>query len=61
MTSAIALGGAVIRAGTIVEVDEKLAMNLLHRGKAVVATAADAPKEGDQAQTRKPAVQTRGK
>lgn len=43
LTSAVAIAGAVRAAGSIVEVDEDLAVNLLHRGKAEVATEADAP------------------
>ncbi|QOE32739.1 hypothetical protein CPT_Mano_006 [Achromobacter phage Mano] len=43
LSSAIALLGGVVRAGTVVEVDEKLAINLLQRGKAVLATDKDAP------------------
>lgn len=43
ITSAVAIAGAVHGAGSIVEVDEDLAVNLLHRGKAEVATDADAP------------------
>lgn len=43
LTSAVALAGAVKAAGSIVEVDEDLAVNLLNRGKAEPATAEDAP------------------
>jgi hypothetical protein len=41
LTSAIAVDGEVVAAGGLVEVDEPTAKNLLHRGKAVLATAED--------------------
>lgn len=41
LTSALAIGGAICRAGSLVEVSELEAKNFLHRGKAVLATAAD--------------------
>lgn len=49
ITSAIAIGGEIKRAGTIVTVAEDVAKNLLHRGRAELATAADkgADEEGD--------------
>lgn len=43
ITSAVALSGEIHKAGSIVEVSEDLARDLLHRGKAEVATEADAP------------------
>jgi len=48
LTSAIAIDGAVVRAGSLVEVTQTEAKNLLHRGKAVLATERDgAPVAGD--------------
>lgn len=41
LTSAIAVDGEIIRAGSLVELSEPEAKNLLGRGKAVLATAAD--------------------
>lgn len=41
LTSAIAVDGDVMRAGSLVEVDEATARNLLHRGKAELATESD--------------------
>lgn len=41
LTSAIAIDGAIARAGSLVEVSELEAKNLLHRGKARLATAED--------------------
>ena len=41
LTSAIAIDGEVLTKDTLVEVEEALAKNLLHRGKAVLATAED--------------------
>lgn len=41
LTSAIGIDGNVCRAGSIVEVSELEAKNLLSRGKAVLATEAD--------------------
>lgn len=41
LTSAIAIAGVICKAGDIVEVPEQAAKNLLHRGKAVLATADD--------------------
>lgn len=37
LTSAIAMDGEIIKAGDLVEVTEKEAKNLLHRGKGVLA------------------------
>ncbi|AVO37387.1 hypothetical protein [Pukyongiella litopenaei] len=39
ITSAIAIGGQIQRAGTVVAVSEDVAKNLLHRGRAELATA----------------------
>lgn len=41
LTAAIALAGAIVKAGSLVDVDEPVAKNLLHRGKARVATTED--------------------
>lgn len=41
LTSAVAIDGAIMRAGGLVEVSEAEAKNLLHRGKAVLATIED--------------------
>lgn len=41
LASAIAIEGEVVKRGSLVEVDEALAINLLNRGKAVLATAED--------------------
>lgn len=38
ITSAITLDGAIVTAGKVIEVDEKTAKNLLHRGKAELAS-----------------------
>jgi ribosomal protein L9 len=43
LTSAIALDGKIFRPGTLVEVTDNEAKNLLQRGKAVLATEADMP------------------
>lgn len=43
LTAAVAIAGVMHRRDSVVEVDEALAKNLLHRGKAVLATAEDAP------------------
>lgn len=42
LTSAIVVAGQVIRPGNLVEVTESEARDLLHRGKATVATQEDA-------------------
>lgn len=47
LSSAIALDGDVVRAGSLVEVDEPTAKNLLHRGKATLATAEDGADDED--------------
>lgn len=48
LTSAIALAGTICKAGSLVEVTELEAKNLLHRGKARLATAEDgAPERND--------------
>lgn len=41
LTSCIAVGGDIVRAGELVEVTDSEARDLLSRGKAVLATAAD--------------------
>ena len=49
ITSAVAIGGEIKRPGAVVTVAEELAKNLLHRGRAEVATgdADDASVEAD--------------
>lgn len=47
VTSAFAVDGVIAAAGSVVEVDEDLAVNLLNRGKAEPATAEDAPEADD--------------
>lgn len=51
LKSDIGLGGVIHKAGTVVEVTDAVARDLLHRGKADPATAddADAEAEGDDA------------
>lgn len=41
LTSAVAIDGQISRAGSLIEVSEAEAKNLLHRGKAVLATIED--------------------
>ncbi|MEP1637281.1 Rho termination factor N-terminal domain-containing protein [Ascidiaceihabitans sp.] len=43
ITSAVAIGGEIKRPGTIVTVAEELAKNLLHRGRAELATGESKP------------------
>lgn len=45
LTSAIAIDGDICRRGELVEVDEALAINLLNRGKAELATQDDMPED----------------
>lgn len=71
VTSAFFIGGRMARQGDVVEVPTADAKHLLHRGKAVLATAADEPKlaaqdagdddqGGDQAESEaKPASKSR--
>lgn len=56
LTSAIAFGGTIQRAGTIVEVSESEARNLLDRGKAVLATADDRPQDDPADEAREAAL-----
>lgn len=51
LASAIAIDGDVVRAGSLVEVDEALAINLLNRGKATLATAEDGVEFGAEDDT----------
>jgi hypothetical protein len=51
LTSAIAIGGNIFKPGTIVEVSDSDARDLLNRGKAEVATADDVAQEADTADT----------
>ena len=44
VSSAFMAGGRIAKAGEIVEVSEGAAKDLLHRGKATLATSVDAPK-----------------
>lgn len=53
VTSAITLDGGIVTAGTVIEVDEKTARNLLHRGKAELA--AEKPKKAAPKKTAKAA------
>lgn len=43
LTAAIAIEGNIVRAGEIITVPEVAAKNLMHRGRAVLATEADEP------------------
>ena len=45
VSSAFMVGGHIAKAGEIVEVSEGEAKDLLQRGKATLATAADAPEQ----------------
>jgi hypothetical protein len=47
LTSAIVVDGEIVRAGSLVELPEPEAKNLLSRGKAVLATSADGYNGGD--------------
>lgn len=49
LTSAIAMDGSIAKAGELIEVEMNVAKNLLHRGKAVVATEADGAPTADEA------------
>ena len=52
LTSAIVVDGEIIRAGSLVELSEPEAKNLLGRGKARLATAADgAPVDDEDEET----------
>ncbi len=72
VTSAFLVGGDVARSGEVVEVTTAEAKDLLHRGKAVLATAADEPTKqsteaeqdaeaGDQADGDEPAAKPASK
>lgn len=50
VTSAIVVGGEIAAPGELVEVTESEAKNLLHRGKAELATAEDLPVAEDHGQ-----------
>ncbi len=54
VTSAFMVGGNIARAGDLVEVTVGEAKDLLHRGKATLATAADSVQEADQEQQSEP-------
>lgn len=47
LASAIAIDGDVVKRGSLVEVDEALAINLLNRGKAELATDEDGVDDDD--------------
>lgn len=47
LTSAIVVDGGIVKAGALVELSEAESKNLLSRGKAVLATAADGYDGGD--------------
>jgi hypothetical protein len=52
LLSAIGIAGEIIPAGEIIEIPEDNAKNLLHRGKAELATEADEPAEDDALATK---------
>jgi hypothetical protein len=54
LTAAIAIGGEIIHAGEIIEVSQEAAKNLLHRGKAELATGEDDPMLDDEVGTADP-------
>lgn len=54
VSSAFMVDGQIAKAGDIVEVSEGDAKDLLHRGKATLATASDAPEQADQEQPSEP-------
>jgi hypothetical protein len=49
LTSSIAVQGAILKRGQLVEVSENEAQSLLHRGKAELATVADEPEAQEPA------------
>lgn len=49
LTATVVVGGEIKRAGSIVQLGKRHALDLLSRGKAVVATADDQPDEADPA------------
>lgn len=55
LTSAIVIGGELIRRGTIVTIGEDAAKDLLRRGKAEVATAEDEPEPEAEDEPEEPA------
>lgn len=60
VSSAFLVGGQLAKAGEVVEVTSTEAKDLLARGKAVVATGADAPVEQEQEQAQDEAQQPEG-
>lgn len=60
VSSAFLVGGQLAKAGEIVEVTSTEAKDLLARGKATVATVADAPVEQEQEQHQDEAQQPEG-
>ena len=47
ITSAVSIGGKIIIPGKTLDLDEPLAKNLLHRGKAELATADESDADGE--------------
>ena len=60
LTSAVALAGIICRAGKFVEVDEPTARNLLHRGKARLATPEEIAAAGHAAAATDDAADGKG-
>lgn len=61
LTSAIGIGGILYRAGSIVEVSEDAAKNLMHRGKGELATADDEPEDEAAEAKEKPETKAQRK
>lgn len=64
LTSAIGVQGVMYRAGTVMDIPEDAAKDLLRRGKAVVATAedegaAEEPEAEIEAPAQKPAAKAK--
>lgn len=51
LTSAIAVDGSIVKAGSLVELSEAEAKNLLSRGKAILATADDGYEGDDEGES----------
>lgn len=60
LTAAITLGGGIAKAGDIIEVPEDAAKNLLQRGKAELATAADEVADEVEADETEPEAEAEG-
>ncbi len=54
VSSAFMVGGQIAKAGDIVEVSEGDAKDILHRGKATLATETDAHEQANQEQQSEP-------